>query len=71
MLKASKYLEIVRKRSEKGKNLERVHRLIRKEDILLQAYINLYPNKGASTTGIDSDDVIDGMSLKKNQNIIK
>jgi group II intron reverse transcriptase/maturase len=65
MLEASKYLEIIRKRTEKGKNLERVHRLIRKKDILLQAYINLYANKGANTPGTDSDDVIDGMSLEK------
>ncbi len=65
MLEASKYLEIVRKRGIEGKELERVHRLIRKEEILLQAYINLYPNKGANTPGISKDDVIDGMSLKK------
>ena len=65
MLEASKYLEIVRKRAEKSKSLERVHRLIRKKDILLQAYINLYPNKGANTPGTDSDDVVDGMSVKK------
>ena len=65
MLEASKYLEIVRKRAEKGKILERVHRLIRKERILLQAYINLYPNKGANTPGTAPDDVIDGMNLKR------
>ena len=65
MLEASKYLEIIRKRAEKGKNLERVHRLIRKKDILLQAYINLYANKGANTPGTDLDDVIDGMNLEK------
>ena len=65
MLEASKYLEIVRKRGLKRKGIERVHRLVRKEEILLQAYINLYPNKGANTPGIDKDDVIDGMSIKK------
>lgn len=65
MLEASKYLEIVRKRAVKSQGLERVYRLIRKKDILLQAYINLYSNEGANTPGIDSDDVIDGMSLKK------
>jgi retron-type reverse transcriptase len=65
MLEASKYLEIIRKRAEKGKGLERVHRLIRKKDILLQAYINLYANKGANTPGTDPDDVIDGMNLEK------
>ncbi len=65
MLEASKYLELVRKRGLKRKGLERVHRLIRKEEILLRAYSNLYPNKGANTPGIDKDDVIDGMSIKK------
>lgn len=71
MLEASKYLEIVRKRAVKNQGLERVHRLIRKESILLQAYINLYPNKGANTPGIDSDDVIDGMSLEKIKTLSK
>jgi retron-type reverse transcriptase len=65
MLEASKYLEIVRKRGLERKGLERVHRLIRKEEILLRAYGNLYPNKGANTPGIAKDDVIDGMSIKK------
>lgn len=65
MLEASKYLEIVKKRSKQGKSLRRVHRLIRKEDILMQAYMNLYANKGANTPGVDLNDVIDGMSIKK------
>lgn len=65
MLEASKYLEIVRKRGLERKGLERVHRLIRKEEILLRAYSNLYSNRGANTPGIDKDDVIDGMSIKK------
>jgi group II intron reverse transcriptase/maturase len=65
MLEASKYLKIVRKRGRERKGLERVHRLIRKKEILLLAYINLSPNKGAHTPGINKDDVIDGMSQKK------
>jgi len=65
MLEASKYLEIVKKRGIWKKGLERVYRLIRKEDILLKAYINLCPNKGVNTPGISKDDTIDGMSLKK------
>lgn len=65
MLEASKYSDIVRKRGMEKKGLERAHRLIRKESIFLQAYCNLYSNKGATTPGISKEDVIDGMSIER------
>jgi group II intron reverse transcriptase/maturase len=65
MLNAPKYLSIVRKRGEAGKPLERVHRIIRKPEILQVAYMNLYANEGAMTPGADPEDVIDGMSMKR------
>ncbi|MEQ8189373.1 MAG: hypothetical protein ABRQ39_15490 [Candidatus Eremiobacterota bacterium] len=65
MLGASKYLEIVKKRGLEGKELARVHRIIRKESVLLQAYTNIYSNKGATTPGISKEDVIDGMNLDR------
>lgn len=65
MLDAPKYLSIVQRRGGQGKHLERIHRMIRKPDILAMAYMNLYANQGAMTPGVDPEDVIDGMSMKR------
>lgn len=35
------------------------------------AYANLYANGGALTPGIDRDDTVDGMSVKRIDNIIQ
>lgn len=65
MLSASKYLNIVSRRGQEGKTLERVYRLIRQPEVLQMAYMNLYANQGAMTVGTDPQDAIDGMSLKR------
>lgn len=65
MLTASKYLNIVSRRGQEGKTLERVYRLIRQPEVLQMAYMNLYANQGAMTVGTDPQDTIDGMSLKR------
>jgi group II intron reverse transcriptase/maturase len=61
--KAQKYLDVVRKRGEAGKNLEKVYRMICCEELYLLAYQKLYANMGALTPGVDPKDTIDGMSL--------
>ena len=45
--------------------------MIRNKDLFLTAYGKLYANKGATTPGVDPDDTVDGMSLKRIDNIIK
>lgn len=66
LFKAQKYLEIVRKRGEAGKELRRVYyNLVNQKELYLMAYKNLYANKGALTPGIDSDDTVDGMSIER------
>ena len=68
---SQKYLEIVRRRGEEGKELRRVFHNIRKPGLFVQAYGNLYANKGALTPGTDVTDTIDGMSLAKVDKIIE
>ncbi len=70
MLKAQKYLGIVRKRGESQAPLKRVYRNIRNRELFLLAYANLYANKGALTPGVDPEDTVDGMSLKRIDKII-
>lgn len=70
MLNAQKYLEIVRSRGERKLHLERVYRLICKRDLFLAAYGKVYANKGATTPGIDPNDTVDAMSLKRIEAII-
>ena len=65
MLAAPKYLNIVNKRGQQEKPLERLYRLIRQPEVLQMAYMNLYANPGATTVGTDPQDTVDGMSLKR------
>ena len=62
MFETQKYLELVRERGEAGKALSRVYRGIRRRNLFLMAYANLYANGGALTPGIDRDDTVDGMN---------
>ena len=71
MHKAFKYIEIVRSRGERGLELKRVYSNILNRDLFLMAYGNLYANKGAMTKGVDEDDIVDGMSIKRIDRIIK
>jgi retron-type reverse transcriptase len=71
LTEAQKYLEIVRKRGEAGKELRRVYyHLVNQKELYLMAYMNLYANTGALTPGIDPDDTIDGMSLDRIETIM-
>jgi group II intron reverse transcriptase/maturase len=65
-----KVTEIYSERGKEGKELERVYRALRNRDLFLTAYSNLYPNQGALTPGVDPNDTIDGMSIKKIDEII-
>ena len=44
--------------------------MIRNKDLFLTAYGKLYANKGATTKGVDPNDTVDGMSLKRIDDII-
>jgi len=69
LTEAHKCLTVVKERGKEGKPLNRVYRLIRKPEILLTAYMNLYPNKGAMTSGVDAGDTVDGMSMERIQEL--
>lgn len=70
--KAQKYLEIVRKRGEAKAELRRVYyNIVNNKELFLKAYANLYANDGAMTAGIDPDDTVDGMSVKRIETIME
>jgi group II intron reverse transcriptase/maturase len=71
MLDTQKYLELVRNRGKGGKELSRVYRGIKRKGLFLRAYANLYANDGALTPGIDPHDTVDGMSVRRIDNIIR
>jgi group II intron reverse transcriptase/maturase len=71
MLETQKYMEIVRSRGERKLPLNRVYRLIRRRDLFLTAYGKLYANKGAMTPGVNPEDIVDGMSMKRIDAIIE
>ena len=64
------YLDIVHKLSGKGYTLRDVYRNIQDRDLFLLAYGRLYAHKGALTTGVDAQDNMDGMSLKRIDTIL-
>jgi len=68
---AHKYIGIVLKRGEKGSELKRVYKNILNRDLFLMAYANIYSNDGAMTKGVDATDIVDGMSLKRIDRIIR
>jgi group II intron reverse transcriptase/maturase len=70
MLQTQKYMEIVRSRGARKLPLNRVYRMIRQRDLFLTAYGKLYANKGAMTPGVNPEDIVDGMSLKRIEAII-
>ena len=70
MLDTQEYLKLVRRRGEAGLELSRIYRNMRRQDLFLLAYSNLYSNKGATTPGINPEDTIDGMSLDRIDEII-
>jgi len=69
---AQKYLEVVRTRGKAKAGLERVYENICKhKGLFVIAYGKLYANKGALTPGVDANDTIDGMSLKRIEKTIE
>lgn len=69
---AQKYLEVVNKRGKAETELRRVYyNICKNKELYLRAYANLYANKGALTPGIDPDDTVDGMSMKRIEGIIE
>ena len=44
--------------------------MIRQRDLFLTAYGKLYANKGAMNPGVNPNDIVDGMSLNRIDNII-
>ncbi|MGD9382297.1 MAG: reverse transcriptase domain-containing protein [Candidatus Thorarchaeota archaeon] len=69
---AQKYLEIVGKRGEADSTLKRVYyNIVTNEELYLQAYANLYANKGAMTPGTDPDNTVDGMSITRIRNLME
>ena len=72
LLKAQKYLEIVRKRGEDESELRRVYyNIVTNQELFLAAYANLYANDGAMTPGVQKTDTVDGMSLARIDAIMK
>jgi group II intron reverse transcriptase/maturase len=64
MQKAEAILNVIQDRGRRGLKLERIYRQLFNSELYLQAYANLYSNKGATTPGI-TEETIDGMSLNK------
>ncbi len=71
MLLADKYLSIINDRGKTRKPLSRVYRNMRQTGMFLKAYANLYSNAGATTTGTDPNDSIQGMSLQRIDTIVQ
>jgi hypothetical protein len=72
MLNAQNYIELVHNRGQRGLELKRVYRnIILRKDLFLNAYGKLYSNKGAMTPGVDPDDTVQGMSVKRVDRIIE
>jgi group II intron reverse transcriptase/maturase len=70
MQSATAYQDIVHKRGSKGLPLEDVYRQLTNPELYLVAYGKISRNVGALTQGA-TDETVDGMSLKKIQDIIE
>ncbi|MEA1977560.1 MAG: hypothetical protein U9N80_06635 [Chloroflexota bacterium] len=66
----STVLEVLQDRGKRQLPLKRVYRLLYKPELYLRAYGNIYGRTGALTPGIDPDDTVDGMSLKRIEKLI-
>lgn len=70
MQTAEHILQAIRKLGEQRAPLTRVYRCLYNEDLFLAAYDKISRNKGALTPGTKND-TVDGMSLKRIQDIIE
>lgn len=48
-----------------------IYKLLYNQNLYLRGYAKIYSNKGSLTPGVDDNDTLDGMSLKKINNIIE
>jgi group II intron reverse transcriptase/maturase len=64
------FLAAVHRVGEKGYELKQVYRRLQEQELFLIAYGNLYANQGALTPGVDGKDTVDGMSLKRIEEIL-
>jgi hypothetical protein len=69
MRDAETVLGIIQQRGSHGLPLEDIYRQLYNPDLYLRAYARLYSNQGAMTRGTTSE-TVDGMSMKKIENII-
>lgn len=69
MRTAETVLKVIRERGKRGLPVEDLYRQLFNPDLYLKAYARLYANKGATTPGIDGENV-DGMSLEKINHLI-
>jgi group II intron reverse transcriptase/maturase len=65
-----KRLDALEQISRQGKKINGLFRLMESPDLWLQAYANLYPNKGATTRGIDAV-TMDGFSTERVANLTR
>ena len=70
MQKAETVLNVIQKRGEEGKPLERLFRQLFNMGMYKKAYSEIYANKGAVTPGT-SKDTLDGMSEARIEKIIR
>ncbi|OJE49914.1 maturase [Bacillus proteolyticus] len=63
-------LNIISERGKKGLPIERIYRLLYNRELYLMAYQNIYSNNGSMTKGI-TEETVDGMSMKKIDDIIE
>jgi group II intron reverse transcriptase/maturase len=71
MLSADKYLNIINNRGKRSLPLKRVYRNMRQRGLFYKAYENLYSNTGATTSGSDPKDTIQGTSVTRINTIIQ
>ena len=70
MQNANSIFAVMQERGRKGQPVERLYRMLYNPEFYLKAYAKLYPNKGAMTPGA-TPETVDGMSMKKIDDIIK
>ena len=70
MQNANTIFAVMQERGRKGQPVERLYRMLYNPEFYLKAYAKLYSNKGAMTPGA-TPETVDGMSMKKIDDIIK
>ncbi|MDM9581782.1 reverse transcriptase/maturase family protein [Nostoc sp. GT001] len=70
MRNAETVLSVIRDRGNRGLPLDDVYRQLFNPNLYLLAYSRIYKNNGAMTQGVTSE-TVDGMSIKKIENLIE